>query len=91
MTADAGSDAAIIEAAAIIATTLRQYPSLLPLVEAACTAVAAILKDPKIGDDVAIALMGTHHPTLIAIAHGIGEIVAEVQVLHGEHERDRAH
>ena len=79
----------ILRAAAIIATTLRQNRSLLPLVEAAYTAVAAILKDPKLGDDVTIALMGTHHPTLISIAGGIGKVVVQVQVLNGEHERDR--
>ncbi|HEX7881833.1 MAG TPA: hypothetical protein VF499_03750 [Afipia sp.] len=89
MTADPGSDAAIAEAAEIIASTLRGYPGLVPVVEAACTAVAAILKDPKLGDDIAIALIRTRHATLIPIGESIAKIAAEVQVLNGEHERDR--
>ncbi|WP_029084342.1 hypothetical protein [Bradyrhizobium sp. th.b2] len=84
------NDEAIVEAADIIAATLRRYPSLLPVVEAACTAVAAILKNPKLGDDIAIALISTCNPTLIPIGECIAKIAAEIQVLNGEHERDRA-
>ncbi|MGY3584450.1 hypothetical protein ACVIGB_006491 [Bradyrhizobium sp. USDA 4341] len=88
--ADRADDPAIAEAASIIAATLRQYPSLLPVVEAACTAVAAILKNPKLGDDVAIALISTRRATLIPIGECIAKIAAEIQVLNGEHERGRA-
>ncbi|OKO76360.1 hypothetical protein [Bradyrhizobium sp. NAS96.2] len=83
------NDAAIVEAADIIAATLRRYTSLVPVVEAACTAVAAILKDPKLGDDIAIALISTRQATLMPIAEAIGKITAEVQVLNGELEHGR--
>ncbi|MCA6099193.1 hypothetical protein [Bradyrhizobium australafricanum] len=89
MASDQADDAAITEAASIIAATLRRLPTLLPVVEAACTAVAAILKNPKLGDDIAIALIGTRNPTLIPIGEGIAKIAAEVQVLNGEHEHGR--
>ncbi|MCC8952856.1 hypothetical protein H8B02_05065 [Bradyrhizobium sp. Pear77] len=68
---------------------LRRNPSPVPVVEAACTAVAAILKNPKLGDEIAIALIGTRHAVLIPIADGVGKIAAEVQVLNGEHEHGR--
>ncbi|MVT69988.1 hypothetical protein GPL21_33430 [Bradyrhizobium pachyrhizi] len=83
------NDAAIIEAANIIAATLRRYPSLLPVVQAACTAVAAIIKNPKLGDEMAIALIRSRNEALIPIGEGIGKIAAEVQVLNGETERCR--